>query len=204
MNQELGLRLTTLALILVIFGISGHFRMRAEREGGALDRSHGGRLLVVLRLIGLAALVPLLLYLFNPAWVEWARMPIPGWLRWLAAAAAFALIPALLVLFRTIGNNISPRETTRQGHRLVTDGPYRYVRHPLYSLATIVFSLLALQTALWWLLAVLAAALALLVWRTQREEANLVAKFGDDYRHYMERTGRFIPRLRVRQSAFRR
>jgi protein-S-isoprenylcysteine O-methyltransferase Ste14 len=32
------------------------------------------------------------------------------------------------------------------------------------------------------------------VFRTNREEENLIARFGDDYRRYMERTGRFFPR----------
>jgi protein-S-isoprenylcysteine O-methyltransferase Ste14 len=37
--------------------------------------------------------------------------------------------------------------------------------------------------------------LALIVLRTAREERNLVARFGDDYRRYMATTGRFFPRL---------
>jgi protein-S-isoprenylcysteine O-methyltransferase Ste14 len=196
MTQELGFRLATLALFALVFGISSRFRLRAEREGGALDRSQGGAVLVVLRLIGLAALVPLLLYIVNPAWVEWARMPVPDGLRWLAAAAGLALVPALLSLFRALGRNISPRETTRAGHVLVTDGPYRYIRHPLYSYGMLFYLLLALLTALWWLLAVAVAAFFVLLWRTGREEANLVAQFGDDYRRYMAQTGRFLPRLR--------
>jgi protein-S-isoprenylcysteine O-methyltransferase Ste14 len=196
MTQELGFRLAALALLVIVFGISSRFRLRAEREGGALDRSQGGRVLVLLRLIGLAAILPLLLYIVNPAWVAWARMPVPDWLRWLAAAAGFALIPAFLALFRAIGRNISPRETTRAGHALVTDGPYRYVRHPLYSYGLLFYLLLAVVTALWWLLAVAAVAWAVLVWRMGREEANLVAQFGDEYRRYMARTGRFVPRLR--------
>jgi protein-S-isoprenylcysteine O-methyltransferase Ste14 len=39
------------------------------------------------------------------------------------------------------------------------------------------------------------AAFAVLAIRTPTEEANLIAKFGDDYRAYMQRTGRFLPRL---------
>lgn len=38
-------------------------------------------------------------------------------------------------------------------------------------------------------------ALALLILRTPSEEAQLVAKFGDSYRDYMARTGRFLPKL---------
>ncbi len=196
MTQELGFRLATLLLLAIVFGISSRFRLRAERTGGALDRSQGGRVLLLLRLVALIGITPLLLYLVNPAWVGWARFPAPDWLRWLGAAAAFALVPAFLALFRAIGRNISPRETTRAGHVLVTDGPYRHVRHPLYSYGFLFYLLLALVTALWWLLLLLAVAFGVLLWRTGREEANLIAQFGDEYRRYMARTGRFVPRLR--------
>jgi protein-S-isoprenylcysteine O-methyltransferase Ste14 len=37
--------------------------------------------------------------------------------------------------------------------------------------------------------------LSVLIMRTRIEEANLVARFGDSYRTYMERTGRFLPRI---------
>jgi protein-S-isoprenylcysteine O-methyltransferase Ste14 len=194
-SSELGLRLATLLLFVLILGISSRFRMRAEQAGGALDRSQGGRTLIALRLVALMGLTPLLLWWVNPAWVAWARLPLPMGLRWLAVAAGFALVPAMLWLFRTIGTNISPRETTRQGHQLVTDGPYRYVRHPLYTLGAAFYLALAVATALWWLLLVLAISSAVLAWRTRREEANLLERFGDDYRRYMERTGRFLPRL---------
>jgi protein-S-isoprenylcysteine O-methyltransferase Ste14 len=34
-----------------------------------------------------------------------------------------------------------------------------------------------------------------MAWRTPKEEANLIAKFGDEYQEYMKRTGRFFPKL---------
>jgi protein-S-isoprenylcysteine O-methyltransferase Ste14 len=40
----------------------------------------------------------------------------------------------------------------------------------------------------------LAIGLAILAWRTPREEAHLLAQFGDEYRNYMARTGRYLPR----------
>lgn len=194
-SSELGLRLTTLLLFVLVFGISSRFRMRADRAGGALDQSQGGRTLIALRLVALAGLTPLLLWWINPAWAAWASMPIPLALRWLAVVVGYAMIPAVLWLFRTIGTNISPRETTREGHQLITAGPYRYIRHPLYTFGAIFYTAVAVTSALWWLLAVLLISFGVLVWRTQREEANLVQRFGDDYRRYMERTGRFLPRL---------
>ena len=42
-----------------------------------------------------------------------------------------------------------------------------------------------------------ALAVSAIVMRTRKEEENLVAQFGDGYRDYMKRTGRFLPRLRL-------
>ncbi len=161
-----------------------------------MARVEGRWLLVLLRLVGLAALLPLLAYLVQPAWVAWARVELPTWLRWVGAGGVMLMLPALHWLFATIRNNISPLATTRQGHRLVTHGPYRWIRHPLYTFGSIFFLSLAVMTGLWWLAALMALGGIGLAWRTPREERHLLAAFGDDYRQYMARTGRYLPRLR--------
>ncbi|MFQ5946089.1 MAG: methyltransferase family protein [Anaerolineae bacterium] len=151
------------------------------------------RLVVVLRLLGLAAVSPLLLYLINPQWVSWARLSLPHWVRMAAAIVAIGTVPVIYWIFSTLGNSISPTEATREGHTLVTHGPYRWVRHPLYSVGVLFYLSLSLVTALWWLPLASLPALILLVRRTEAEEANLIAAFGDDYRGYMQQTGRFLP-----------
>jgi protein-S-isoprenylcysteine O-methyltransferase Ste14 len=193
--MEAPFRIATVVLLILVYGVSGYYRRRADRTGGALDTSQGGRMLVVLRLVALAGLTPLVLYLINPAWVGWARLPAPGWLRWLGVGVALAMVPAIVWLFRSIGTNVSPRETTRVGHQLVMSGPYRYIRHPLYTFGATFYVALALATALWPVLAVLVVGFTLLARRTLKEEQNLVARFGDDYRRYMAQTGRFLPRI---------
>ena len=196
--METGYRIAVLLLLIAAYSISGYYRYRAERKGGAQDRSQGGRTLLLLRLVALAGFAPLLLWLVNPAWVTWSRFPAPAWLRVTAIFAAICIVPAFIWLFRSIGLNISPRETTRAGHELVTAGPYRYIRHPLYSFGLGFFALLSLAAANWWVMSVLALAFAAIVMRTRSEEANLVARFGDEYRNYMARTGRFLPRIALR------
>jgi protein-S-isoprenylcysteine O-methyltransferase Ste14 len=196
MTNELIFRLLTVALLLTAFSISIYFRHKAEREGGQLDKTQGQGLLVVLRLLGLVVMIPLLLYIINPAWVAWARFWPPDWMRWLAAFCALSMLPAIYWLFRTIGNNISPTQATRRNHQLITDGPYRWIRHPLYTFGAVFYLAITLLTGLWWLGIGLALVFVILLWRTPQEEANLMARFGDEYRAYMQRTGRYWPKLR--------
>jgi len=193
--MEIGYRILTLALLVAAMGVSIFYRHRAEKQGGALDRSQGSTLLIILRVVGLVAVLPLLLYLVQPAWVAWARFSAPEWLRWLGMSVATATIPCIYWLFSTLGNNISPRETTRVGQQLIVDGPYRYIRHPLYTFGGVFIAGLSLGIAMWWTLLFLAIAFIALLYRTPREEENLIALFGDQYREYMKRTGRYFPRF---------
>lgn len=192
--NELAFRLVTLLLLTAAFGISAYFRRKADREAGALDKSEGQGLLIILRLLALLILLPVLLYLVQPAWVTWARLPLPDWLRWAAAGVAAIMVPAFYWLFTSIGTNISPTQATRVGHRLVTAGPYRFIRHPLYTFGLIFFLAIAVLTAVWILAAGLLLVFPVLMWRTPREEARLIEEFGDDYRAYMQGTGRYLPR----------
>jgi protein-S-isoprenylcysteine O-methyltransferase Ste14 len=79
---------------------------------------------------------------------------------------------------------------------LVTSGPYRWVRHPMYA-----GTLLLLWAVPHWtvnLLAFSISATLYLYLGSLHEERRLLRAFGDPYREYMARTPRFIPRLRPR------
>jgi len=196
MTNELIFRLLTIMLFVTVLSISIYFRHRAERQGGQLNQREGQRLLLPLRLLGLVGLLPLIGYMMNPDWVSWARFDLPTWVRWIAALVAMGTLPALYAVFATIGNNISPTEATRAGHQLITSGPYRWIRHPLYTFGALFFLALSVLTTHWWPALFLLPGLAALIWRVRFEETNLIARFGDDYRTYMQQTGRFLPKLR--------
>jgi len=84
---------------------------------------------------------------------------------------------------------------TRRAHTLVTHGPYRWVRHPFYDCAALLIVATSLVASNWFLMMTGGFVLALLVVRTRTEEEKLLARFGDAYRSYRERTGRFLPNL---------
>jgi protein-S-isoprenylcysteine O-methyltransferase Ste14 len=193
MNDETTYRAVTVVLFGLAVGISSYYRWRADRQGGRLAGANGMRLVAVLRVVSLLVLLPLVGYLINPDWVRWARLDLPDWLRWLGAGGALLASVLSAWVFASIGTNISPSHATRQDHRLVTHGPYRWVRHPLYSVGMLLYSSLTLLTGLWWLGVGSLIPLALLMWRVPQEEARLLATFGAEYRAYMGRTGRFFP-----------
>ncbi|RPJ42729.1 MAG: isoprenylcysteine carboxylmethyltransferase family protein [Chloroflexi bacterium] len=80
---------------------------------------------------------------------------------------------------------------------LVTDGIYRFIRHPQYT----GFLLITLGMLADWMtlpMLVMWPVLALLYYRlARREEAEMEKEFGDAYRQYRQKTGMFLPTLRT-------
>jgi protein-S-isoprenylcysteine O-methyltransferase Ste14 len=182
------------AAVLVI-ALRHRLKSWASRE--KLDRRQEGPvMMVMLRLAGLATWAGVIAYIINPRSMAWSAMPLPLWLRWTGVALC-AMVPWLLWwTLASLGPNLTDTVVTRERHTLVTRGPYRWVRHPFYDCAALLILGISLTAANWFMLFCGTLTLALLVIRTRTEEANLVARFGDGYRDYMERTGRFFPSRR--------
>lgn len=125
-------------------------------------------------------------------------LPLPGSStpRTVAGLILFAAGLAQAIAARVaLGSNWSDieRSTVREGHRLVTHGPYRFVRHPLY--AGDLMMLCGYQLALGsWLVLAVVAFVPLVLRSAAREEVRLAAAF-PEYGEYQRRSKRFIPFL---------
>ena len=194
MNDEQRFRIILL-LVFVIFMPVGIYHRLKSRTGEKLDRRQEGLfILITLRAIALVGTVGMIAYFINPTTMAWAALPLPIWMRWGGVGLA-ALAGVLFVwTLRALGGNLTDTVVTRKEHTLITTGPYRWVRHPFYSAAALITLASSLVTANWFFLVVGGLIFLLLVMRTGKEEANLIARFGEDYRNYRQRTGRFIPR----------
>jgi protein-S-isoprenylcysteine O-methyltransferase Ste14 len=193
-DAEQTFRVILFGLFLIVLPIGLYHRIRSQTTGEKLDRKQEGAfILATLRPIGAIFWFGTIAWMIEPRWMAWAGMPAPIWLRWIGVG--LMLIGAALVTwtFRSIGRNLTDTVVTRKQHRLVVSGPYRWVRHPLYTSVAVLTTAISLVTANWFLLASGLTAFGLLVVRTRTEERNLLARFGADYRQYMERTGRFLP-----------
>lgn len=188
------------ALIFIIGGaISSYHRRKADLASGepVSLKEEGLAMTVALRISGLALWLSIFAYLIQPAWVAWAKVDLPEWARWLGLGMGAAADALAYWVFRSLGNNVSPTVVTRKTHTLVTSGPYRWVRHPLYMMGLIAYLGFALLSENAFIAALSIVTFLLLNLRLPKEEARLVERFGDAYRDYMRRTGRFLPKVNL-------
>ena len=196
MAEDALFRRIAAAVVFSLFAVSIYYRHRADKAGGRITRDDEPMpIRLGLGLAGLMGFGGLVLYFLWPPALAWTQLPIPVAFRWVGVTIAALSVPSTWWVFRTLGLNVTRTSKTRQNATLVTTGPYRFVRHPFYVNVALAFGALSLVTRSWWFIVWIGLALVLLAVRTRREEANLEARFGDAWRAYAARTGRFVPRL---------
>jgi protein-S-isoprenylcysteine O-methyltransferase Ste14 len=196
MSDESALRAVLIGVMLVLLPIGMYYRIRSQSSGEKLDRRQEGVfVLATLRPIGAVFWFAVFAWMMNPAWMAWSSLSLPIWLRWIGVVSLLCGSGLFVWTFRTLGHNLTDTVVTREKHTLVVHGPYLWIRHPLYSSAALVILAVSLMAANWFFLIGGIAVLAILIMRTRTEETNLVARFGDSYQRYMDRTGRFLPRI---------
>ena len=184
-----------LILIVLNLGVSSYYRKRA-RSKETISRSAEPWLIRSGRIaFALPGILFLVTYVIDPSWVAGSSLTIPLWSRWLGVFVGFSVVPTNVWIFRSLGQNVSETFLTKTTHRLITEGPYRWVRHPLYASSFIMlggFSFVAAN----WLMATLTV--GAVVWFSVSiiplEERELVKKFGDCYRVYQRQTGCLLPK----------
>jgi len=186
------------ALILFTgIGISSYYRRKADKDTGEkISRKvDGSVMMTAIKIGGLILWLTPLVYLVNPNWMNWSKIGLPESIRWLGVGIGILCVLGIYWLFSSIGSNISPTSATRKEHQLITSGPYRWVRHPLYTVGSSMFIAFGMMADNWFIAALGVLAFIGMAIRTPKEEANLIEKFGDEYQEYMKHTGRFFPKL---------
>ncbi len=202
MTTESTFRLAFVILLVALFAMRFYFMIKVRRSGGRLTpdkkavEREGGRGTLIVRVAAFFALIAfLVMYIIGMAWINLFSFPLPVWLRW----AGFGL-GLFSVAFWTwtqihLGTQWSAQLQLRQEHHLVTSGPYARLRHPLYSAMFGWAISLAFLTANWIFVAVAVLSIAGTMARVQKEEQMMLEAFGDEYKAYMQRTGRFFPKI---------
>ena len=186
-----------LALVLVM-RVYFAWRVRRASERVLPDRAaieREGHVTFAIRVVAFFLLIALLVfYAINPPWIEALDFGLPPWLRWIGFAIGLASLGLWTWTQVALDTLWSAQLQLRQEHHLVVTGPFARMRHPMYT-AMCGWGLgLALVTA-----SCIFALIALIVFmvfftRVPKEEQMMLEQFGDEYREYMSRTGRFLPR----------
>lgn len=185
------------AALVGCMSISAFYRRGARLEGETIPRRRERTLLLAGRgIVAIPLFVSTVMYVVNPDWMAWAPLAAPMWSRWTGVALGLLTVPAAYWVFSSLGRNVSETVFTKTHHALVTHGPYRWIRHPIYTTGGALVVAIGLIAANGFILvfALIAVALIRLV-VVPIEEQELLTKFGDDYRDYMQRPGRLLPRV---------
>jgi len=179
-----------------MFALRIYYGRKARRNRGEVEYKEGKGNLALRLLFGFGYIVALIVYVFAPKWFSWAMVSLPAWLRWLGAAISIGSVLILWWVQWALDIQFDGTLHTQADHKLIQHGPYKWVRHPMYT----AFFLMGLGwfflTANWFVGLPLTVAIVLVVLsRVRKEENVLIELFGDDYRVYMQGTGRFFPKL---------
>ena len=197
MNVELVSRTVLLVLYSLFSMIRIEYYRKARKASYKTVIEEKRRYAIWLSIFICYEVVTFFVYIFFPETLGWAALPLRAWLRLTGAGLGVVALTWFIWIHRTLGNNLSVRIRIKESQYLVTDGPYRWVRHPMYTAFYLLHVAAFLLTANWFIGATwLVGLTAIISLRVSREEAMLLARFGEVYSSYAENTGRFLPRIK--------
>ena len=175
----------SLALTLYLIKKDPALLERRMRGGPFAEREPAQKVIMSLTSLGFIALLVL------PA--------VDHRLGWSRMSPATSIVGDLLILLGCFGIFFVFRENSYasatielpEGHRVISSGPYAWVRHPMYAAASLLLLGIPIALASWWSLLVVVAILPALIWRLLDEERFLSRNLPD----YVKYQGRVRYRL---------
>ncbi len=128
-------------------------------------------------------------------WLGARVVPANPAVEWIGVLLTAAGVAVALWARWHLGANWSGVVTLKEGHELIRTGPYRTIRHPIYT--GILLALLGTAVAMGEMRGLLAVAIAWLsfYWKARREESFLTQEFGEKFEAHAKQTGMFLPRV---------
>ncbi|HEX2978720.1 MAG TPA: protein-S-isoprenylcysteine O-methyltransferase [Anaerolineaceae bacterium] len=170
------------------FAIKARPRKKVERHVSVTEN-------VLLVLLTIAAGILPLIYSVTH-WLVPFNYYLPVWMGWLGIVI---LILSLLIFWRAHADlqaNWSPSLELYEEHTLITNGIYRYIRHPMYA-SQLVWGIAQALLIQNWIAGFgsLIFFVPFYILRSRAEEQMMLAKFGDQYREYKKSTGGIAPKF---------
>jgi protein-S-isoprenylcysteine O-methyltransferase Ste14 len=186
MNTELLIKIITIALVLLFFiarsGFVKHYKKFTPKT-------------LIKYVIALA-----LFYFYIIGYFDFAQLNFNLYFRLMAGLVIIFLGMSLLFWAHFhLGKNWSPiiEKKFSKSRKLIISGPYKYIRHPIYTASFITLLGLFILSSNWLLVAIPLVILILFYMsKIPREEKELIRNFGKKYINYKKKVGGLIPKLK--------
>ena len=185
---------------VAIVAIRGYYFRRARKASGEVQYDPDDWQPRLRRTVGFPFVMLLVAFATRPSLLNFAEFPLPVSAQWMGVILGLLVVLLIWWVQEALGDNFDIRLHVREGHTLVTHGPYRWVRHPMYTTIFIWGTSILLLTRNWLIGGLsLFFILIIVVTRVAKEEAAMLETFGEEYERYLAHTGRFLPRFRFRR-----
>lgn len=197
MDTETIFRIILPLLFILFVAHRGYYvKTHSKPEDATLKKREEGLASKVAGLLGIMGFISIIALMINSAWLGFANISFPIWLRW--AGVGVAILGFILLQWAqlTLGKSWSDAPRMMKEQILITAGPYRYIRHPIYTAFLLILGSTLFISANWLIgFSWLGMTILEVVSRIGFEENLMIEYFGDDYREYMKRTGQLLPKV---------
>ena len=195
MHTETIFRIILPLLMVTFVAHRGYYVRKHGKEQNTLKKRDEGTVTKLAGFLGVIGFISVLAYVIKPSWLSWASLSLPLWLRWVGVGLAVVGFALLQWAQNTLGKNWSDTPRMIKEQTLITSGPYRSIRHPIYTAFLLILGSTLLISANWLIgLSWIGMTLLEISSRIGFEESLMLEYFGDQYREYMKETGRLLPR----------
>ena len=198
MTPEIVFRILMFVSFIAMFAIRIYFQSKVLHERREIEVQENKLSLVAGSIAALSTLVFGAEYIFFQGAFEFTYLlEYPDWLRWLGVIILAVGITLLGLAHYYLGKSFNSLVVSKEDHQLVTSGPYRWVRHPIYTayiMNYVAGGLLASNLVLTFVPVIFFG--LMIINRIPREEAVMRKEFGQDYINFENSTGRLLPLLK--------
>jgi protein-S-isoprenylcysteine O-methyltransferase Ste14 len=185
-----------------MFAIRIHFQSKVLHDEREIRIEENKWSLIAGSVAALTSLIFGAEYIFFPGTFAYIYIfRYPDWLRWLGVVL---LLTGIMLLWQShlhLGKSFYSLVVSKEGHKLVTTGPYYWIRYPIYTAYLMNYLAGGLVASNWVLTLIPTTFFSLMILnRIPREEALLKKEFGQEYLDLEKWTGLLMPRISKRKD----
>ena len=154
--------------------------------------------ILFLALNGIGMIIPIV-YVFSSIF-DFADYSAPKLIGWIGAVIFSFAICLLWRSHADLGKHFTYTLGIREDHQLITNGVFKYIRHPMYA-SHVCWAIAQIMLLHNWIAgySFIVVLVPHTIFRVKSEEIMMIEQFGEIYKEYMKNTGRIMPRIGVKK-----